>query len=124
MMVAVVASGVAFKILIVDDDEATRVGLKQLLETAGYKVTVAGTFAEGRLALSASTPDLLIVDVRLGEFNGLHLVATNRRSIPTIIVTGYPDPVLKANAQSLGAEYLLKPVSPAELMALVKAKLG
>jgi len=123
MMVAVVASGVAFKILIVDDDEATRAGLKQLLETAGYKVTVAGTFAEGRFALSASTPDLLIVDVRLGKFNGLHLVTTNRRSIPTIIVTGYPDPVLKANAQSLGAEYLLKPVSPGELMALVKAKL-
>jgi DNA-binding response OmpR family regulator len=111
MMVTVVVSGVAFKILIVDDDEATRAGLKQLLESAGYKVTVAGTFAEGRFALSASTPDLLIV------------VTTNRRSIPTIIVTGYPDPVLKANAHRLGAEYLVKPVSPAGLMALVKAKL-
>src|ERR1700704_3697604 len=100
MMAAVVASGVVFKILIVDDDEATRAGLKLLLEGAGYKVTVAGTFAEGRLALSASTPDLLIADVRLGAFNGLHLVTTNPRSIPTIIVTGYPDPVLKANAHS------------------------
>ena len=123
MMVTVDASGVVFKILIVDDDEATRAGLKQLLEGAGYKVTVAGTFAEGRFALSASTPDLLIVDVRLGAFNGLHLVTTNPRSIPTIIVTGYPDPVLKANAHRLGAEYLVKPVSPAGLMALVKAKL-
>jgi two-component system response regulator RegA len=123
MMVAVVDSGVAFKILIVDDDEATRAGLKQLFEGAGYRVTVAGTFAEGRVALSESTPDLLIADVRLGEFNGLHLVATNPRSIPTIIVTGYPDPVLEADAHHFGAEYLLKPVSPAGLMALVKAKL-
>jgi DNA-binding response OmpR family regulator len=123
MMVAVVASGVASKILVVDDDEATRTGLKQLLERAGYKVTVAGTFAEGRFALSESTPNLLIADVRLGQFNGLHLVATNPQSIPTIIVTGYPDPVLKADAHRLGAEYLVKPVSPAALMALVKEKL-
>jgi len=123
MMVAVVASGVASEILIVDDDEATRTGLKQLLERAGYKVTVAGTFAEGRFALSQSTPNLLIADVRLGEFNGLHLVATNPQSIPTIIVTGYPDPVLKADAHRFGAEYLVKPVSPAALMALVKEKL-
>jgi DNA-binding response OmpR family regulator len=114
---------VAKKVLIVDDDAATRNGLKALLEQSGYEVIVAGSFSEGRFALTESAPDLLISDIRLGEFNGLQLVATTTRAIPSIIVTGYPDAVLEAEARRLGAEYLVKPVVPAALMALIKRKL-
>ena len=39
-------------------------------------------------------------------------------------MTGYADPVLEADARQLGAGYLLKPVSPSALMAMVKAKLA
>ncbi|MQA31304.1 MAG: response regulator [Luteitalea sp.] len=121
---AIVLPGVTRRILIVDDDQATRSGLKRFFERATYEVIAVSTFADGRIALAESAPDILIADVRLGEFNGLHLIVTNPRPIPTIIVTGFADPVLEADARHLGAEYLLKPVSPAALMDLVKQKLG
>jgi DNA-binding response OmpR family regulator len=123
MIVSVTPAGVVRKVLIVDDDAATRSGLAALLKKARYHVIVAGSFAEARFALSESAPDLLISDIRLGEFNGLQLVATTTRAIPAIIVTGYPDTVLEAEARRLGAEFLIKPIVPSALLALVKRKL-
>jgi FixJ family two-component response regulator len=118
------AVGMALKILVVDDDLATRNGLKELLQRAHYDVIAVGTFAEGRSALIESNPDLLIVDVRLGEFNGLQLAAIRPRAIPVIVLTGFPDSVLAIEARNLGAEYVLKPIPPAEFMTLVWRKLG
>ena len=123
MIVSVTPPGVPRKILVVDDLPAIRNGLKQLLEIAGYRVVVAGSFAEGRFALSEDAPDLLISDVRLGEYNGIQLVATTTRVIPAIIITGFPDPVLEAEARRLGADFLIKPVESATLLALIKRKL-
>lgn len=107
------------KILIVEDDLATRVGLQELLANAGYASVVAGDFREGRRALEQERPDLLIVDLRLQGFNGLQLLHVNPRPIPTIVVTGFPDDVLQADARRMGAEYLVKPFDPAHLLALV-----
>src|SRR3954463_1303663 len=123
MIVSVTNVGLPRKILVVDDLPAIRNGLKQILEHAGYQVVVAGSFAEGRFALSEAAPDLLISDVRLGEYNGIQLVATTTRAIPAIIITGFPDPVLEAEARRLGAEFLIKPVESATLLALIKRKL-
>jgi DNA-binding response OmpR family regulator len=111
------------RILIVDDDQGTRSGLKRFFERENYEVLAVSTFADGRQALAKAAPDLLIADVRLGDYNGLQLLATNPRSIPTIIVTGFADPVLEADARRLGADYLLKPISPGELLAMVKQRL-
>jgi CheY-like chemotaxis protein len=111
-------------ILIVDDDQGTRSGLQRFFERANYRVIAVSTFNDGRRALADAQPDILIADVRLGEYNGLQLVATNPRIIPAIIVTGYPDPVLEADARRFGADYLLKPVSPGALLAMVKDKLA
>ena len=108
------------KVLIVEDDLATRVGLQELLASAGYVVVVAGDFREGRRALEQDHPDLLIVDLRLQGFNGLQLLHINPRPIPTIVVTGFPDDVLRADALRLGAHYLVKPVDPVNLLALVE----
>ena len=107
------------KVLIVEDDLATRVGLQELLASAGYIVAIAGDFRDGRRALEQERPDLLIVDLRLQGFNGLQLLHINPRPIPTIVVTGFPDDVLQADARRLGAEYLVKPVDPQKLIALV-----
>ena len=107
------------KILIVEDDLATRVGLQELLAAAGYTVVVASDFRDGRRALEQECPDLLIVDLRIQGFNGLQLLHINPRPIPTIVVTGFPDDVLQADARRMGAEYLVKPFEPAHLLALV-----
>jgi DNA-binding response OmpR family regulator len=107
------------KILLVEDDDATRVGLSSLLERAGYDVVATESVQEGRSVLEGASPDLLIADVRLGAFNGLQLIAMSPRPIPTIVTTGFPDPVLETEARQLGAKFLLKPIEPANLLTLV-----
>jgi DNA-binding response OmpR family regulator len=112
------------KVLIVDDDKTTREGLAELLEESGYEASAVGTFEEATRFLRATPPDLLIADVRLGPFNGLQLVISSPKPIPAIIITGFADPVLEADARRRGADYVLKPVSPARLLDLVAQKLS
>lgn len=111
-------------ILIVDDHRVTRMGLAELLQEAGYEVITAGTFPEARQILRDSPPDLLIADVRLGSFNGLQLVISGSNRIPAIIITGYDDAVLEAEARRSGAEYLVKPFDAEMLLTLIRQKLG
>jgi DNA-binding response OmpR family regulator len=108
------------RILVVDDHDATREGLTALLKNAGYVVLSAGTFAEGRQLLADEAPNLLIADVRLGEYNGLQLVAAAPRAVASIIITGFPDAALGAEALKLGAHYITKPVAADALLALVE----
>ena len=112
------------KVLIVDDDKTTREGLAELLEESGYQPTAVGTFEEATRALRTNPPDLLIADVRLGPFNGLQLVISSPKPIPAIIITGFADPVLESDAKRRGADYVLKPVSPARLLDLVAQKIS
>ena len=112
------------KILVVEDDRPTRMGLQELLRQAGYTVIIASDFRAGRRALEDERPDLLIADLRLEGFNGLQLLHVNPRPVPAIIVTGYPDDVLQAEARHLGAEYLVKPVSPPVLLSAVERLLA
>ena len=112
------------KVLIVDDDKTTREGLAEFLEEAGYEAVAVGTFEDATRVLRTSPPDLLIADVRLGPFNGLQLVISSPKPIPAIIITGFADPVLESDARRRGADYVLKPVSPARLLDLVAQKLA
>src|ERR1700731_1093642 len=91
--------GTPYKILIVEDNEATRMGRRAIVEHA---------------------PDLLIADLRLGEYNGLQLVAAVPLGVPSIVITGHPDAVLAAEAQKLGAHYITKPVVPEALLKLIE----
>jgi len=109
------------RILLVEDDESTREGMTALLEDAGYTVQSAGVFVDGRRLLAENPPDLLIADVRLGRYNGLQLVATSSRGVPTIMVTGFPDPALRAEALKLGAHYVTKPIAPETFLTLVES---
>ncbi len=111
-------------ILIVDDHRVTRLGLAEMLTQAGYSVITAGTFPEARRILRESPPDLLIADVRLGAFNGLQLVISGPNRVPAIVITGYDDAVLEAEARRSGADYLLKPFDPDSLLSLIRQKLG
>ncbi len=110
-------------ILIVEDDAPTLSGLASVLENAGYTVIPADSYAAGQRALQTRAPDLLVVDIRLGEFNGLQLIATRPRPIPSIVITGYPDVVLERDARRFGAQYLVKPIAPQGLLAVVRAQL-
>lgn len=112
------------RVLIVDDDEVYLDGMKELLEEAGFEVFLASSFEDGRLKLRDRAPDLLIIDVRLGAFNGLQLISTGQVRIPAIVVTGFDDTVLRADADGFGASYVVKPIKPAALLALIQQKLS
>ena len=111
-------------ILIVEDDEATRDGLAALLSSVGYAVKAVGTVPAGLRILRTETPDLLIADIRVDGYNGLQLVVEQSPTVKAIFVTGFPDAVLEADARRLGADFLLKPVMPRALLALVAQRLS
>jgi len=113
----------ASRILIVEDDNANRAGLVQLLRGAGYEAISAATFEQGRQLLIAENPDLLITDLRLEGFNGLQLIITQLHPVPAIVITGFVDRTLETEAKRLGADYLVKPFSPLALLTLIAEKL-
>ncbi len=117
------AGGMLNTILIVDDDESTRTFLSTLLQGAGYGVVVAGGVKAGLQVLEETWVDLLVADVRLGDANGLQLIAMSRQSMPTIAITGFADPVIEAQARQFGATFLLKPFTSGSLLALVEKRL-
>lgn len=89
------------------------------LHAAGYEATIRSTFASGRLELRQA-PDLVIADVHLGAFNGLHLaLRAQSEGIPAIVV-GPDDPVLERDARMLASSYITGPVGPRALLALVE----
>jgi DNA-binding response OmpR family regulator len=112
------------RILLVDDDAATRLGLSALLVEAGYAVEPVGTLKAAMESLSHQAPDLVITDVRLQGYNGLQLLAMAPSRVPAIVITGFPDRVLEADAQKMGAEYLVKPVAPKALLAMIHRKIS
>jgi CheY-like chemotaxis protein len=115
------------RILIDDDDNATLSGLADLLRDAGFDVTTAASFEDGRRALTNAEHDLLIVDVRLGAFNGLHLVFRaffQHPSMATIVMTAYADPVLEAEAKRYNAVWVAKPIDPPAFVPLVRRVLS
>lgn len=113
-----------YKVLIVDDDNATRVLLTTVLAEAGYETITVSTLHTAMQALTDEAPDALIADVRLDGYNGLQLVAMNPRPIPVVMITGFSDALLEREARQMGAEYLLKPVLPSTLLMVLQQKLA
>ena len=112
------------RILVVDDDISYLMATRDLLECGGHEVLLASTFDEGRRALREEAPDLLIADVRLGAFNGLQLIVGSDQRVPSIVISGFDDAVLQADARACGADYLVKPVAASLLLCLIEQKLA
>ena len=112
----------AVRVLIVEDDAATREGLAELLESAGYETLAVDGFEFAMSILRTAPPDVMITDIRLGDYNGLQLVINSPAPVPAIVISGFPDPVLRSDAEHLGAAYLTKPVSPSEVLTLVSER--
>ena len=110
------------RVLVVDDDSATRRGLSELLTDAGYESMAVESFHEADRIARTDPPDLLITDIRLSGYNGLQLVL-RFPELPAIVMTGYADPVLERDAGQAGATYIRKPLNVNELLRIVKDKL-
>lgn len=83
-------------------------------------VTLVTSFNAARQGLRESTPDLLISEVRLGEFNGLHLALRARAQGVRTIVVGENDQVTRREAAALGADYLSGDSDAAQFNAAVQ----
>jgi len=105
-------------ILVVSVDAAVLSGRVTALRRSGFSARASSSFPDARRTLEEGPPpEVLVTDVRLGPYNGLHLVAVARVEFPrtVAIVIGGQDHVLEVEAAGLGARYLLAPVTPREL---------
>lgn len=115
------------RVLIVDTDSEALAGDRSILVDAGYVVTWTADFTEAKEQLRLAPPDLLMTDVRLGAYNGLHLVHRlhfDHPEMPAIVTDKAADPVLQEEARRADALYLIKPVDPTTLVDTIRALLA
>jgi DNA-binding NtrC family response regulator len=118
------SSAMQLRLLIVDDDIGLLDAMKRSLRESVQTVVACDTFERARQTLKDQSFDALITDVRLGAFNGLQLAVMARDMYPKmrlIVFSGFDDPVLRADAEQIGATYLVKPVVSGELLKLLDA---
>jgi len=115
------------KILVVDDSEAIRTILRNVLRTQGYGVATASDGEEGLALAKQERPDLVITDVLMPGMDGFQLLRAMRndegmKDIPVIFYTGrYLDDEDRHLAMQFGvSRYLMKPLDPASILAAVK----
>jgi two-component system, response regulator RegA len=121
---AVAASGER-SLLIVEDDKSFLQRLARAMEGRGFIVTTAESVAEGLLQVEKAAPAFAVVDMRLGDGNGLDVISAMKRRRPearAIILTGYGNIATAVNAVKLGAvDYLAKPVDADDVAAALLA---
>jgi CheY-like chemotaxis protein len=91
-------------VLLVDIDPQRRAAYSVALQAEGIPVSTAGSFAEARALFRAIPPDVLITQIRLAEYNGMHLAHWGRMRAPTLrsVVLGGTDPLLEWEARIAG----------------------
>jgi len=115
------------KILVIEDDRATRKALQQIFEPEGYLVEVAQDGAQGIASFRAARPHFVILDLRMPQIGGqdvCRLIRKESEEVPILILTGSAAEVDRVLLLELGADdYVTKPFSPKELLARVRAVL-
>jgi DNA-binding NtrC family response regulator len=110
-------------ILVVDDEDSIRHFVSRSLSDDGYQVRSAATADEARQLFGEENPDLVILDLKLGQDDGLELLAEFRRAVPdtcVIVITAFGETETAVRAMSEGAFYFLKkPLQLDELNTIV-----
>jgi DNA-binding response OmpR family regulator len=121
-------------LLVVEDDEATAAFLTDNLRADGFRVALATSPGEGLRAIEVRRPDLVLLDLGLGEDDGLWLLDRVRSAdglasridpaLPVIVVSGRADELDRVRGFARGADdYLCKPFAYPELLGRVHAVL-
>src|SRR6185503_3509123 len=99
-------------ILIIDDDETIRYFLPRDLEAEGFQVSTADSGGAGLRVLERESVDLVLLDIRLPDRNGIEVLQKIRDQWPeqiVVMLTGEPDHETAVQAMRLGArDYLTK----------------
>jgi two-component system response regulator AtoC len=107
------------KVLIVEDDLATRKGLEESIKDFGFEPRAVGTSKEAAKVLEEFDPRILIVDIHLPDGDGIEILRLAREKDPDregVVITGQGSIDNAIEALRAGAfDYLLKPLRPAQL---------
>ena len=112
-------------LLIVDDDRPFSTRLARAMEGRGFDVSTADSIADGLARVRENPPAYAVVDMRLGDGNGLDVISALKEKRPDargIVLTGYGNIATAVTAIKLGAvDYLAKPVDADDIYAALTA---
>ncbi|WP_371038912.1 ActR/PrrA/RegA family redox response regulator transcription factor [Rhodosalinus sp. FB01] len=107
-------------LLLVDDDESFLRRLAKAMEKRGFDVRTAESVADGRAAVAVAAPAYAVIDLRLGDGNGLDVVEDLRKARPDariVVLTGYGAIATAVAAVKIGAtDYLSKPADATDIV--------
>lgn len=116
-----------YKLLIVDDENQIREGLRRILDWEDYGIFICGEAADGEAALAAVgelRPHIVLTDIKMPGMDGVSLLKELREKHPgirSIVLSGYDDFTLVRQTMKLGAvDYLLKPVGKNDLIQIIE----
>ncbi len=118
------------QILIVDDEEVVCKTLKRLLDGDGIVATTVFSAKAARTLMARDRFDLLIIDMKMPEMDGIALLNKLRSEseyaeTTVVICTGFATPKMKDEALKSGANYFIeKPFEAEEMLSVVKKSLG
>ncbi len=111
------------RVLIIDDERDFSVSLSDILSSRGYRIAVANSRVEALPLLGSFSPEVCLVDIRLGRANGLDLIEeiSRRPGTLTVMMTAYADTDSAIAALKAGAyDYLRKPFEMEDLFATLE----
>ncbi|KPJ59570.1 MAG: hypothetical protein AMJ46_10660 [Latescibacteria bacterium DG_63] len=115
----------AFSVVAIDDEELIRKSLKKVLEERGYRVVLAANGQDGIESVKSHLPDVVLLDLRLPDADGLDLLEKIREISPAsqvIVITAYGDVRSSVKAMKRGAfDFLKKPYELEEIVLTVEA---
>ena len=115
-------------LLIVEDDKPFLERLSRAMETRGFAVTSCDTVSDGLAQIGKAAPAFAVVDLRLGDGNGLDVVSALKKKRPdarAIVLTGYGNIATAVTAVKLGAvDYLSKPADADDIFAALTRTAG
>ena len=115
-------------LLIVEDDKSFLTRLARAMEARGFEVATAESVAEGLLQVEKAPPFYAVVDMRLGDGNGLDVISALKKRRPEahgVVLTGYGNIATAVNAVKLGAiDYLSKPADADDIYAALTRTSG
>jgi len=114
-------------ILLIEDDRTFSRILEGFLDKSGYSVQARYSGGDGLKAFFSTTFDLVLLDYRLPDMNGMEIleqIKSSSSNVPVIIMTSFSDIRTAVRAIKTGAyEYITKPVNPDELLMIVQQAL-
>jgi DNA-binding response OmpR family regulator len=116
-------------ILLIEDDASLLETILEILVLEGFKVITAPDGQHGLKIAAEQRPELIVSDLMMPRMNGYEMLSALRKSpqtakIPVILITAYSDykqiPIIE---QDLGADVIIKPFNPADLLATIERRL-